>query len=196
MAVVLLQDLKATSAAEIASFVSANPISGTVPSSPFVAGSTERISTVKRADDASLTRHVYCCTVLSVNPFPVNVSLQFDEGIVLQTKLATNGHEKSSLRDSGLQRAYRFIACNCTSHSFQVYQAEHKRSVWMSSAQFRWTTLSFEGKSEGRGGTQHDLCVRRAGVHKCSSSRRWVVIDVSRCAVPAAIVLFILCLAV
>lgn len=77
LAVVWLHCGKAFEAASMASFVSATPISGTVPSSSRVAGS-ETINANPFGNGANRTLHGDFLAALRVHPFAVDESLGLD----------------------------------------------------------------------------------------------------------------------
>jgi hypothetical protein len=100
----LLHAGSAFSAATMASFVSASPISGTVPSSSKVAGSkTVKPNTLRI--EGSRTSYRDGLSTLGVDPFPVDERLGFDQGKVLQTELlkgsvAVQAFEKTRTTDA------------------------------------------------------------------------------------------------
>ena len=85
----MLQAGNAFAAAAIASFVSASPISGTVPSSELSKGSGERQLVQVAADlvDVKRTRHRDSLTTLRIHPFAIDIRLELDESSVFQTEL-------------------------------------------------------------------------------------------------------------
>ena len=77
----------------MASTVSERPISGTVPSSSLVAGSDETKFNIYNYWQVyrwqRLTKDLNRLSVLCIDPFPINESLEFDQFWVFQTKLFT-----------------------------------------------------------------------------------------------------------
>jgi hypothetical protein len=75
----------------MASWVSAKPISGTVPSCSFVAGSAVdaygQASVSEIAESVGRTSNIYFFSALRVHPFSTNVTLELDQGWVFETKL-------------------------------------------------------------------------------------------------------------
>jgi len=92
LGVVFLQDLKASPAAVIASLVWARVISGTVPSSAPLAGSTPdgKRRSAKRARQREEQRGTYhgdLSAFLSLYPLPIDKTLGPDQRWILQPEL-------------------------------------------------------------------------------------------------------------
>jgi hypothetical protein len=110
--------------------VSANPISGTVPSSLLFAGSTETVCFVDMFYAipwmGRLTRDDYLRPVLRVHPFPVDETLCLDQTGIFKPKLSTwtKNHEcvepgqqshsgTHCIRCAGHSVKYCVISCGC-----------------------------------------------------------------------------------
>jgi hypothetical protein len=92
-AVVRLHSGNAFAAAAIASWVSSSPISGTLPSSSLVAGSTQfcehrtKVESQSRGLEEVRTGNSNLFTAFRINPLPIDIALELDQTRISKTKL-------------------------------------------------------------------------------------------------------------